>query len=380
MKKVLFFLTSLLTTQAYAVCGVTYPERDYQLDSGRNDFNMRTSSSYTIPFVGNNIVNNCQIGSIFINAYADFSINSQALSNSSPFQLTDHIDFLNPNATAEDIVATKEFLKNNLTLTFSLQDNTNINTAKPILSSGIEYNLIPETTAYPSNIILVGDRYYYNGQEQNGVRSLGIRFVNPIISIQDRSFLQPSVIRGLNGGRLNINTGKLIIRYFYTNDSSIIYTQETDLLLSIGFQASAPTCQIDVPNQLNLGSTTVSLLNNNTQNRTNFNMNIICATAMPLTQFQLKLMDANDFTNVNSEGMLTNAANAILKSNATIQLINVLNNEPFEIGSSFSYIGTDANETRTVIPNSVAAQIVKSEESVTVGQIESKVTFFLDYE
>ena len=109
-------------------------------------------------------------------------------------------------------------------------------------------------------------------------------------------------------------------------------------------------------------------------------MNIICATAMPLTQFQLKLMDANDFTNVNSEGMLTNAANAILKSNAMIQLINVLNNEPFKIGSSFSYIGTDANETRTVIPNSVAAQIVKSEESVTVGQIESKVTFFLDYE
>ena len=380
MKKVLLLLASLLTTQVYATCGTFYSERDYPLDSGSNDFNIRTSNSYTTSSIKNNLLNNCQNNGYTVYASADFSTNSSALSSNSPFQLIDNINFINPNASAEDIIAAKDFLKNNLMLTFFLKNNADAGTEKAILNSGTQYNLVPETTTYPSNRVLVGGSYYYTGEGGSGIRSLGVRFVNPTVLIKDNNFLQPSVIRGLNGGRLNINTGKLTMRYFYTNDSTTIYTQETDLILSVGFQASTSTCHMDVPDQLNLGSTTVSLLNSGEQNRTNFNMNIVCSSAMPMTQFKLKLVDANDFTNINSQGLLTNAVNSVLKSNAAIQLINNLNSEFFEIGTGFSYLRTDADDTRTVISNSAAAQIVKSEDKIKVGQIESKVTFFLDYE
>lgn len=381
MKKSLLILAALISTQTYATCGVTYPERDYQLDTGNNNFNLTSSDQYSVAYVGNNILNNCQNGNIFINALADFSINTSTLSGTSPFQLTDNFDFVNLNASAEDIIAAKEFLKQNLRLTFSLQDNTNINTAKVILSSGIRYNIIPETTAYPTNTIIVAaGLHFYTGQEGNGVRSLGVRFVNPIITIQNNNLLSASVVRGLNGGRLSINTGTLNMAYFYTNNAFTMYTQDTDLLLSIGFQANSSTCNVNVPNQLNLGSTTVELLNSSHQNKNNFNIEIICSTAMPQTQFNLKLVDANDLTNVNSNGVLSNTVNSEVKSNAIIQLINNLNNEPFEIGTDFQYLRTDANDARTVISNSAAAQIVKAEEKATAGKIESKVTFFVDYE
>ena len=250
-----------------------------------------------------------------------------------------------------------------------------------ILKSGrSRQNIIPETTAYPTNTIVAAGLHFYTGQEGNGIRSLGIRFVNPTITIQNNNLLSASVVRGLNGGRLSINTGTLNMTYFYTNDSFRMYTQNTDLLLSIGFQANSSTCNVNVPNQLNLGSTTVGLLNSGHQSRTNFNIEIICSTAMPQTQFNLKLVDANDLTNVNSNGVLSNTVNSEVKSNAIIQLINNLNNEPFEIGTDFQYLRTDANDARTVISNSAAAQIVKAEEKVTAGKIESKVTFFVDYE
>lgn len=204
--------------------------------------------------------------------------------------------------------------------------------------------------------------------------------MNPTITIQNNNLLSASVVRGLNGGRLSINTGTLNMAYFYTNDSFRMYTQNTELFLSIGFQANASTCNVNVPTQLNLGSTTVELLNSGHQNKTNFNIEIICSTAMPQTQFNLKFVDANDLTNVNSSGVLSNAVNSEVKSNAIIQLINNINNEPFEIGTDFQYLRTDANDARTVISNSAAAQIVKAEEKGTAGKIESKVTFFVDYE
>ena len=380
MKKSLLILAALISTQTYATCGVSYPERDYQLDTGLNNFNLTSSNQYSVAYIGNNILNNCESGGFNVNAYADFSINPSTLSNISPFQLTDNFDFVNLNASARDIAAAREFLKQNLRLTFSLQDNSDTNAAKAILYSGFQYNLIPETTAYPFNLTAAAGRYFYTGQNFNGIRSLGVRFVNPTITIQNNTALPSAVLRGLNGGRLNINTGTLHMAYFYTNNAFTIYTQDTDLILSVGFQTNASTCNVNVPTQLNLGSTTVDLLNSGNQSRTNFNIEIICSTAMPQTQFNLKLVDANDLTNVNSNGILSNTVNSEVKSNAIIQLINNLNNEPFEIGTDFQYLRTDANDARTVISNSAAAQIVKAEEKVTAGKIESKVTFFVDYE
>ena len=118
MKKSLLILAALISTQTYATCGVTYPERDYQLDTGNNNFNLRSSDHYSRFYVGNNILNNCQNGNIFINALADFSINTSTLSSTSPFQLTDNFDFVNLNASAEDIIAAKEFFKTEFKINF----------------------------------------------------------------------------------------------------------------------------------------------------------------------------------------------------------------------------------------------------------------------
>ena len=380
MNKLLLLLASLAMTQAYAKCGVTYAERDYQLDSGSNDFDIKYTNSYNKSYIGANILNDCQKNTALIYANAEFAVNSSVLSGDSPFQLTDAITLENSSAlvSANDIQAAKEFLKNNVTLTFALQDNADTNTPR-FIEKNTTYSIIPATTAYPTHRYLYVGRYYYTGAEQNGIRSLGIRFVNPTISIKDNSFLKPAVIRGLNGSRLNINTGKLTIRYFYPNEK-VDYIQDTNLILTVGFQVKTPTCNLDVPNTLNLGSTTKTLLNNGGQNKTNFNLNIICSTAMPQTQFSLKVIDSNDLTNMNSNGTLTNVVDTNLKSNAVIQLINNQSNQPFEIGKGFPYLLTDIDDSRTVIQNSASAQIIKSQENITVGQIESKVTFLLDYE
>ena len=376
----LYFL--FMTSYLYADCGTKLNPAIYTTPT-QNINNLSHTSSIT-SFINMQVLGNCTNenagGSVYVRA--DFIPNSALLSTTSPFSLLNNNFTITGSSTTNPtiIAAAKDYISQNFKLQFSLKNNANGGNDAQITSNNTTYNIIP-TTISPesqSNVTTLGGLIYYTGGTNAGINSLGIRIESASFNFL---YQKPSaeVINALNNATLTLDLGRLDLRYYHRGNTAAIFTHPANIQLNIPLKFNLPTCQINVPSTLDLGSTTVGLLSNNlTQNTTPFNIDITCSASINSRTFKLTVLDINDATNTNDQGILTNSATTPPISNARVQLINHLNSPtPFVLGRSFDYFNADTSTTYTKL---ASAQLYKFNPTVTIGNIEAKATFLIDYE
>lgn len=382
MKLLLQLYLLFITSYLYADCGTKLNPAIYTTPT-QNINNLSHTSSITSSInmqVLGNCANESDGGQVYVRA--DFTPNSTVLSTTPPFRLINNNFTITGSSTTNPTIITAaiDYISQNFSLEFSLKNNANGGTGAQITNNHTTYNIIPATISpeSQSNVTTLGGLVYYTGGTNVGINSLGIRIENATFNFL---YQKPSseVINALNNTTLTIDLGRLDLRYYHRGNTSIIFTHSTNIKLNIPLRFNLPTCQLNVPSTLNLGSTTIDLLSNNlTQNTTQFNIDINCSASINSRTFKLTILDVNDSANTNDQGILTNSATTTPISNARIQLINNLNTPtPFVLGRPFNYFNADTSTTYTKL---ASAQLYKFNPTVTVGNIEGKATFLIDYE
>lgn len=382
MKLLLQLYLLFITSYLYADCGTKLNPAIYTTPT-QNINNLSHTSSITNSInmqVLGNCANESDGGQVYVRA--DFTPNSTVLSTTPPFRLINNNFTITGSSTTNPTIITAaiDYISQNFSLEFSLKNNANGGTGAQITNNHTTYNIIPATISpeSQSNVTTLGGLVYYTGGTNVGINSLGIRIENATFNFL---YQKPSseVINALNNTTLTIDLGRLDLRYYHRGNTSIIFTHSTNIKLNIPLRFNLPTCQLNVPSTLNLGSTTIDLLSNNlTQNTTQFNIDINCSASINSRTFKLTILDVNDSANTNDQGILTNSATTTPISNARIQLINNLNTPtPFVLGRPFNYFNADTSTTYTKL---ASAQLYKFNPTVTVGNIEGKATFLIDYE
>ena len=382
MKLLLQLYLLFTTSHLYADCGTKLNPAIYTTPT-QNINNLSHTSSITSSInmqVLGNCANESDGGQVYVRA--DFTPNSTVLSTTPPFRLINNNFTITGSSTTNPTIITAaiDYISQNFSLEFSLKNNANGGTGAQITNNHTTYNIIPATISpeSQSNVTTLGGLVYYTGGTNVGINSLGIRIENATFNFL---YQKPSseVINALNNTTLTIDLGRLDLRYYHRGNTSIIFTHSTNIKLNIPLRFNLPTCQLNVPSTLNLGSTTIDLLSNNlTQNTTQFNIDINCSASINSRTFKLTILDVNDSANTNDQGILTNSATTTPISNARIQLINNLNTPtPFVLGRPFNYFNADTSTTYTKL---ASAQLYKFNPTVTVGNIEGKATFLIDYE
>jgi len=382
MKLLLQLYLLFTTSYLYADCGTKLNPAIYTTPT-QNISNLSHTSSITSSInmqVLGNCANESDGGQVYVRA--DFTPNSTVLSTTPPFRLINNNFTITGSSTTNPTIITAaiDYISQNFSLEFSLKNNANGGTGAQITNNHTTYNIIPATISpeSQSNVTTLGGLVYYTGGTNVGINSLGIRIENATFNFL---YQKPSseVINALNNTTLTIDLGRLDLRYYHRGNTSIIFTHSTNIKLNIPLRFNLPTCQLNVPSTLNLGSTTIDLLSNNlTQNTTQFNIDINCSASINSRTFKLTILDVNDSANTNDQGILTNSATTTPISNARIQLINNLNTPtPFVLGRPFNYFNADTSTTYTKL---ASAQLYKFNPTVTVGNIEGKATFLIDYE
>ncbi|ALH94779.1 fimbrial protein [Acinetobacter equi] len=382
MKLLLQLYLLFTTSYLYADCGTKLNPAIYTTPT-QNINNLSHTSSITSSInmqVLENCANESDGGQVYVRA--DFTPNSTVLSTTPPFRLINNNFTITGSSTTNPTIITAaiDYISQNFSLEFSLKNNANGGTGAQITNNHTTYNIIPATISpeSQSNVTTLGGLVYYTGGTNVGINSLGIRIENATFNFL---YQKPSseVINALNNTTLTIDLGRLDLRYYHRGNTSIIFTHSTNIKLNIPLRFNLPTCQLNVPSTLNLGSTTIDLLSNNlTQNTTQFNIDINCSASINSRTFKLTILDVNDSANTNDQGILTNSATTTPISNARIQLINNLNTPtPFVLGRPFNYFNADTSTTYTKL---ASAQLYKFNPTVTVGNIEGKATFLIDYE
>ncbi|OTG79773.1 hypothetical protein B9T31_16735 [Acinetobacter sp. ANC 4558] len=380
MKKILLFLFSL-------VCIHTYAD-----DAGctRNiiaNYSIPTQTITTLPqtipygtLVGQQIIGNC-ILNIFVRS--DFIPNSTLLSSEAPFslknnnfQITGGGPGLNDSVILSNV---KNYIMQNFKITtLAFKDNFNSPTPpKIIVNSSTTYNIIPDTSSSNFTVENNGE-LYYRGNQGAGQTSSGMR-LNQFAFSFDHTKPSASVISALQNATLEIPLGNLLTKYFISGSSSDITTTNTAVILKLTINFTLPTCAVDVPATLDIGSTTIQTLETNSfSNNTPFQLKIICSAAIPNRTFKLTVQDANDLSNINTTGILKIQPGLANPSNVAIRLMN--GSSPFSIGSPFNYATTGTSPTQTQFIYTPSAQLFKISSPVTLGNVAGKARFFLDYD
>ena len=378
MKLFLLFLFSLIGADIYAACTNLPPTITLNI-TGTNVSNLPISSTLS-PTASSQIVGNCT-PNVYLRS--EFTPNAALLSSNSPFNLN-NTTFTISGSTgdANAISLAKTYLINNFKFSFSLKDNnTSATSAKSISNNSTIYNILPDTAPNTSNIYNYNGTPYYTGTTINGGSgSFGIKI--PSFSYQLLSE-KPSatVINALQGATITVTVGTLKTGYLNTPTTSTtpLIEQNTTINLSFILSFNLPTCAVNVPSTLDIGSTTVQALEtNNISNNTPFQLDITCSTPIPNRTFKLIIEDAYDSSNINTLGRLTNQPNLINASNAVIQIMNA--GVPFNIGSQFNYGNSGTSTTQTQFQFMPSAQLLKTTSPVTLGNVAGKARFLMDYE
>ena len=315
MKLLLQLYLLFTTSYLYADCGTKLNPAIYTTPT-QNINNLSHTSSITSSInmqVLGNCANESDGGQVYVRA--DFTPNSTVLSTTPPFRLINNNFTITGSSTTNPTIITAaiDYISQNFSLEFSLKNNANGGTGAQITNNHTTYNIIPATISpeSQSNVTTLGGLVYYTGGTNVGINSLGIRIENATFNFL---YQKPSseVINALNNTTLTIDLGRLDLRYYHRGNTSIIFTHSTNIKLNIPLRFNLPTCQLNVPSTLNLGSTTIDLLSNNlTQNTTQFNIDINCSASINSRTFKLTILDVNDSANTNDQGILTNSATTI---------------------------------------------------------------------
>lgn len=376
--KLFLLLFSLICTHLYAACANTPP-----------DINLNIGSMITIPNLPNSnllslTTSNQVLGGCNPNVYlrSEFTPNTALLSSPSPFALVNsNFTITGGSGDAATINQAKTYLMNNLRFAFTLKDNNIPASAVSIQNNTATHNLVPNTTPNPANIYLYNTIPFYTGASPTGgSASFGIRI--PTFSYE-LSSTKPSsnIVNALQNATITIQLGTLKTGYLNApaSNTTPLTEQLTNVNLSFSLSFSLPTCAVDVPATLDIGSTTIQTLETNSfSNNTPFQLKIICSAAIPNRTFKLTVQDANDLSNINTSGILKTQPGLANPSNVAIRLMN--GSSPFSIGSPFNYATTGTSPTQTQFIYTPSAQLFKISSPVTLGNVAGKARFFLDYD
>lgn len=301
------------------------------------------------------------------------------LNSVAPFTLTKDDIKIEGSAISDPAILeeAKEYISQNFKMNFALKENSGGSNVADILNNHSQYNILPETSAFPNNTVIEAGEKFYTGEDSSGVRNFSMKLASASFSLSD---MPPNskVFTALNHTTLSFKIGTL--RTQYKDATTAKSGQYTEIFIKVPLNIVTSTCVINVPNQIDLGSATQYDLNKNgSSNKKSFDINISCEPALAAhTQFKLTVQDMADVSAINTNGILTNKAPDKEKSNAVIQLINDITGEPFVIGKQIDYFSTE--ETSGSFKKTVSAQIYNSNPPTTVGKIEGRASFLINYE